>query len=67
MVDPLTEEERLILAFVEAYLNDRGMLHTLAMLRNEASNVEELRSVLDGWRGLWERSLTSQPRLHASR
>ncbi len=48
--DALTAEERSVLAYVETLLEKRGMMSAIAMLRDERTKVEDLRTVIEGFR-----------------
>ena len=51
--DQLTDEERAIVAFLEVYFEKHRMRYALAMLRNERTNLDDLRVVIDLYRDLF--------------
>jgi len=53
--DELTAEEHSILAFVETLLEKRRKSLALAMLRDEKTKMEDLRTVIEAFRELYRR------------
>jgi hypothetical protein len=52
--DQLTDEEKEILIFLESYFEQHGARHSLAMLRNVDTKADDLRTIIEGYRWLYQ-------------
>jgi hypothetical protein len=53
--DSLTDEECSIVLFLERYFEQHGMTRVLAMLTNTNTKPDDLRTISDGYRELYQR------------